>query len=212
VSRVGILGGTFDPIHTGHVAAAEAALECASLDRVLFVPSAQPPHRSAALAPAEDRFEMCRLAIEGEPRFRVSNVEIKRGGRSYTVDTLRELKRLQPADDLFLILGWDAARLLPTWRDPKTVIALATIVIISRPGTHAPDPQRELPEETRNKFVDAALDAGRFVYCGAHTTPDVSGSAVRRAIGRGESVAGKVPVPVERYIAAHHLYANGPDS
>jgi nicotinate-nucleotide adenylyltransferase len=198
--RVGVLGGTFDPIHVGHVAAASAALECASLDRVLFVPSAEPPHRAAALAPAEDRLEMCRLAIVGEPRFEVSDLEIRRGGRSYTVDTLQELKRLRPADDFFLILGWDAAKLLRTWRDPVNVVELATIVIISRPGTQAPQPA---------DFVEAGFDPDRFTFCGLQTTPDVSGSAVRRAIGRGESVAGKVPAQVERYIATHHLYADG---
>jgi nicotinate-nucleotide adenylyltransferase len=199
VSKVGVLGGTFDPIHVGHLAAASAAIECANLDRVLFVPSAQPPHRAAALAPAGDRLEMCRLAIAGEPRFEVSDVEIRRGGRSYTVDTLRELKRIQPADELFLILGWDAARLLRTWRDPKTVIDLASIVIISRPGTNAPH---------QADFVEAGLDSGRFTFCGLQTTPDVSGSEVRRSIGRGESVAGKVPAQVEQYIAAHHLYGD----
>jgi nicotinate-nucleotide adenylyltransferase len=181
------------------VAAASVALECAKLDRVLFVPSAQPPHRAAALAPAHDRLEMCRLAIDGEPRFEVSDVEIRRGGRSYTVDTLRELKRLQADDDLFLILGWDAARLLRTWRDPEKVTELASIVIISRPGAQTPQ---------QTEFVEAGLDGGRFTFCGLQTTPDVSGSAVRRAIGRGESVAGKVPVQVERYIAMHHLYAD----
>ena len=197
--RVGILGGTFDPIHVGHVAAASAAVECANLDRVLFVPSAQPPHRAAALAPAPDRFEMCRLAIQGEPRFEVSDVEIQRGGRSYTVDTLLALRQLRPADDLSLILGWDAARLLRNWRDPEKVIELASIVIISRPGT---------PRPQQSDFVDAGLYSGRFTFCDLQTTPDVSGSAVRRAIGRGESVAGKVPEQVERYIAAHHLYAD----
>jgi nicotinate-nucleotide adenylyltransferase len=208
--RVGILGGTFDPIHVGHVAAASAALECANLDRVLFVPSAQPPHRAAARAPAVDRLEMCRLAIAGEPRFEVSDVEIRRGGRSYTVDTLQELTRLRPGDDLFLILGWDAAKLLRTWRDPEKVIELASIVIISRPGTQAPQPQNEKPGETRMKFVEAGLAEGRYIYCGASTTPDVSGSDVRRAIARGETAAGKVPAQVERYIAAHHLYTAGP--
>jgi nicotinate-nucleotide adenylyltransferase len=200
VSRVGVLGGTFDPIHVGHVAAASAALACADLDLVLFVPSAQPPHRAAALAPAVDRLEMCRLAIVGEPRFEVSDVEIRRGGRSYTVDTLQELKRLRPADELLLILGWDAAQLLRTWRDPEKVIELASIVIISRPGTKAPD---------QADFDAAGLDSDRFTFCGRQTTPDVSGSAVRRAIRQGESVAGRVPAQVEHYIAMHHLYADG---
>jgi nicotinate-nucleotide adenylyltransferase len=200
VSRLGVLGGTFDPIHIGHVAAASAALECAHLDRVMFVPSAQPPHRGAALSSAEDRFAMCKLAVEGEPRFEVSDVEIMRGGRSYTVDTLRELKRLQPVDDLFLILGWDAARLLRTWRDPEAVLQLASVVILSRPGTRAPE---------QHDFVESGLDVPGAIYCAAQATPDVSGSDVRRTIGRHESVAGKVAPQVERYIAAHHLYADG---
>ena len=138
--RLGVLGGTFDPIHVGHLAAAKVAIDCAHLDRVLFVPSAQPPHRVAATAPAEDRLAMCRLAVEGEPRFEVSDVEVKRGGRSYTVDTLDELQGAHPQDELLLILGWDAARLFRTWREPDRVSALASVVIVTRPGMEPPTP------------------------------------------------------------------------
>ena len=115
--RTGILGGTFDPIHLGHLAAAHAAMDCADLDRVIFIPAAVPPHRPATAADASDRLEMTRLAIGGEKRFDVSDVEIRRAGVSYTVDTLRELHRLYPKDELFLILGWDAAKLFSTWRE-----------------------------------------------------------------------------------------------
>ncbi len=194
--RIGLLGGTFDPIHIGHLGAASAAADCAGLDRVIFVPSAEPPHRGAAVASAEDRLAMCRLAIEGEPLFEVSDVEVRRGGRSYTVDTLREMRARLPVDELFLILGWDAAKMIRTWRDPQAVLDLATILVVSRPGTPAPAQQ---------DLESAGLGTGRVVLC-LKATPNVSGSALRQAIANGESVAGKLPVAVERYIATRHLY------
>ena len=194
--RIGVFGGTFDPIHDGHLAAAEAAMECANLDRVVFVPSAQPPHRAAALAPADDRLAMTRLAVGDDPRFEVSDVEVKRGGMSYTADTLAELQRDYPDDELFLILGWDAARLFSTWHEPESVTRLASVVIVGRPGMQSPMPSD----------LDAAgLDPGRVILC-LLPTPDVSGSGLRRAIAAGESVAGMLSPAVERHIADHDLY------
>lgn len=196
--RWGILGGTFDPIHVGHLAVGKAAIECARIDRVLFVPSAQPPHREAALAPAEDRLAMVRLAVEGEPRFEVSDVEVRRGGTSYTADTLNELHREYPNDELFLILGWDAARLFRTWHEPERVASLSWVVILDRPGMGQPNP---------SEFAGLGLDPSRVIYC-HYPTPDVSGSALRRAIAAGQPVAGKLPPAVERYIADHQLYGD----
>ncbi len=194
--RVGILGGTFDPIHYGHIAAAESARECARLDRVLFIPSAVPPHRASAVADAAQRLDMCRLAVDGHEAFDVSNVEVRRGGASYTADTLAELKRANPQDELWLILGWDAARLLSTWHEPEKVLRLASFVVVSRPGTQAPN---------IDELTTAGLNPAHVVLC-RRQTPDVSGSALRRAIANGESVSGKVPEAVARYIATHHLY------
>jgi len=196
--RVGVLGGTFDPIHMGHVEVAKAAMECARLDRVLFVPSAQPPHRAAAEASAEDRLAMSRLAVDGDSRLEVSDVEVKRGGKSYTVDTLQELHRSLPDDELFLILGWDAARLFRTWHQPEGVSALASFVIVGRPG---------MPPPKQADLKLAGLDPDRVVVC-LLPTPDISGSELRRAIAAGKSVAGKLPPAVERYIAAHHVYGD----
>ena len=195
---IGVLGGTFDPIHVGHLAAASAALDCAHLDRVLFVPSASPPHRPPAVAPAEHRLAMCELAIEGEPRFEVSEVETRRGGPSYTVDTLLELHRLHPDGEMFLILGWDAAKLFRSWREPDRVAALATLIIVARPRIQPP----EAPE-----LRAAGIDPARAVLC-LRPTPDVSASSLRRAIAAGESIDGKVPPAVASYIAVHHLYAD----
>jgi nicotinate-nucleotide adenylyltransferase len=197
VSRIGILGGTFDPIHLGHLAAAQAAMECAHLDRVLFIPSAQPPHRGPARATVTDRLAMSRLAIDGDPRYEVSDVEIKRGGPSYTVDTLEELHRSFPNDQLFLILGWDAARLFRTWHEPDRVGSLASIVIVDR-GQSQP---------ALSELQAIGLAPERLSLCHVRT-PEISGSELRRAIEAGESVAGKVPPAVERYIAAHHIYGD----
>ena len=195
--RLGMLGGTFDPFHFGHLAAADAAIDCAELDRVIFIPAAQPPHRPPATASPQQRLEMCRLGIEGEPRFEVSEVELKREGPSYTVDTLEEMQRAQPADELFLILGWDAARLFSTWHRPDEVRGLATIVVVARPGSAA-------PREEDLKGV--GLDKAKVILC-LRTTPDVSASEIRRAAAAGEPITGKVPQAVERYIASHRLYA-----
>lgn len=194
--RIGILGGTFDPIHAGHLAAARVAMDCAHLDQVLFVPSAQPPHRGAATAPAQDRLAMVRLATESENGFAVSDLEIRRGGLSFTVDTLRELKRAHPNDELYLILGWDAARLFFTWHRPEDIRRLVSVVVVGRPGT---------PPPNADDLRAAGLDPKRVVVC-LEGTPDVSGSALRGAIGRGDSVADRLSPAVERYIADHHLY------
>ena len=194
--RLGILGGTFDPIHEGHVAAARFAMECAHLDRVLFIPTGRPPHRTAALAPEGDRLAMVRLAIEDQPRFEVSDMEIKRGGLSYTADTMAELHRLNPDDDLFLILGWDAARLFRTWHEPDRVASLGSIVIPSRPGTDPP---------TGSEMTALGLRPERVIKCSGGT-PDISGSALRGEIAAGRPVTGKLPAAVERYIAERGLY------
>jgi nicotinate-nucleotide adenylyltransferase len=191
-----VLGGTFDPVHNGHVAAAEAAVECADLDEVVFVPTGNPPHRPPAMASPEQRLEMVRLATADEPRFAVSDIEVKRDGPSFTLDTLLALRGANPHAELFLVLGWDAASQVRSWHRPDEVLALAPIVVVTRPG-------RSAPEES--DIRTAGLDPARILLC-ARTTPSVSGSEIRRAIAAGRSVAGMVPPAVERFIAAHHLY------
>jgi nicotinate-nucleotide adenylyltransferase len=194
--RIGILGGTFDPIHFGHIAAAHAAIECARLDHVILIPSGRPPHRAPAVAPAAERLEMTRLAAEGNDAFEVSDLEVRRGGASFTSDTLAELKGAHPRDDLFLILGWDAAKLFSTWHEPEKVKQLASFVVVSRPGTQTPNV---------DDLNAAGLDPARVILC-LRATPDISGSALRRAIATGESVDDKVPAAVAQHIAERHLY------
>ena len=196
--RIGILGGTFDPIHLGHLAAARAAIECAQLDRVLVLPSGRPPHRQAAVADAQHRLAMSRLAVEDDPRLEVSDAEIRREGLSYTVDTLRELRLAHPGDEMFLILGWDAARMFATWHEPQEVQKLASIVVVTRPGSPQPD---------EDAIRAAGLDPWATIVC-VRPTPDISGSALRRAIAKGESLEDRVPDAVERYIVEHGLYGD----
>jgi nicotinate-nucleotide adenylyltransferase len=191
-----MLGGTFDPIHNGHIAAAEAAVECANLDEVLFVPTGNPPHRPPAEASPAQRLEMCRLATSDDPRFAVSDVEVTREGPSYTLDTLWALRGANPHAELFLVLGWDAASQLRSWHRPDEVLSIAPIVVVTRPGRNAP---------AEADIRSAGLDPARVVLC-PRPTPSVSGSEIRRAIAVGKSIAGMVPPAVERYIAAHHLY------
>ena len=198
--KVGVLGGTFDPIHLGHLAAARAAMDCAGLDTVLFVPTGTPPHRGAAVAGAKQRVEMCRLAIAGEERFDVSDIEVTRSGASYTVDTLKALSKARPGDDLFLILGWDAARLFKTWHEPREVQRLATVVVVTRPGSG---------DVTQDALQSAGLPAASIIC--ERVTPDISGSALRRAIAGGESVADRLPAAVSDYVAANHLYMDNHD-
>ena len=194
--RLGILGGTFDPVHLGHVAMAEAAADCAGLSRVLMVPARVPPHRAPAAAPAADRLEMCRLAVAGHPRLEVSDLELRRAGPSYTRDTLDQLSREHPNDELYLLLGWDAAREIGAWRSPNEVMRLARLVIVSRPG---------LPAPTAADLEAAGIEPAGAVLCDTRT-PDLESTDVRRVVERGGSLTDLVGPSVEAYIRRHRLY------
>ena len=197
MSRVGIVGGTFDPVHLGHVAMAEAAARCAELDLVLLVPASIPPHKAPATAPAVDRLEMVRLALAGHARFRASDVELRRPGPSYTVDTLRALAAERPQDELYLVLGWDAAREIGSWREPDEVMRVARLVIVSRPGWDAP---------TAGDFRAAGIDTARAVLCDAHT-PDIEATEIRQRIESGGRLDGLLAPEVQDYIRRRRLYA-----
>jgi len=194
--KLGLVGGTFDPVHVGHIAVAEAAADCAALDRVLLIPSNVPPHRSPALASAADRLEMTRLAAAGHPRLEVSDIELRRPGPSYTVDTLRQLKTERPQDELYLVLGWDAARDIGAWRSPAELMHLAGLVIVTRPGYPRPSPAQ---------LAEAGIDAARAVICDA-PTPDVESTDVRRLIEEGGSLERVLHPAVEIYIRDRGLY------
>jgi nicotinate-nucleotide adenylyltransferase len=198
--RVGILGGTFDPIHLGHLDAAQAARRCASLDQVLLVPAGKPPHKRGTRASAADRLEMCRLAADQLPGIGVWDWEVRRTEPSYTVDTLRAFRRQRPEDTPFLVLGWDAAQQIPTWQQPAEIVRLAKMVLFERPG---------LPPPGEADLRAAGLDPARVTVC-AEPTRDVAATRIRRLAGSGRSLAGLVPPEVERYIAERGLYRSRP--
>jgi nicotinate-nucleotide adenylyltransferase len=200
-----MLGGTFDPIHRGHLALAHAARTELGLDEIVFVPAGIPPHKiGRRISPSADRLAMVELAIAGEPGFTVSRVEIDRPGPSFTADTVEGMLEAAAADrpiEITVILSVDAFADLPTWRDPGRLVALARLAVAPRPGHASPDM--------------AALGArvpglaGRVsVLAGPNL--DVSASDIRGRVGRGEPIGDLVPPAVAAYIQAHHLYREPP--
>src|SRR5437773_2235954 len=137
--RLGVFGGTFDPVHLGHLILAEQCREQGQLDRVLFVPAAQPPHKPRPQAAFAARVEMLQLALSGNAAFEIDELEAERTGPSYTADTLEELARRRPADELFLIVGADSLRDLPSWYQPERILQRANLLVVARPD--APPPQ-----------------------------------------------------------------------
>lgn len=200
-ARLGIFGGTFDPIHYAHLAIAEQVREQLALAEVLFVPAARTVHKPVAgVSAAEDRARMVGLAIADNPAFYLSRIEIERGGPSYTVDTLAQLAAWRPDDELVFILSAEAARELPTWREPKRIVELATIAVVPRLGYETPDGEwlaHEFPGlGERFHFADApAL---------GHSASDI-----RRRVRAGLSIRYLVPPAVEQYIREHALYQGG---
>jgi nicotinate-nucleotide adenylyltransferase len=203
--RIGVYGGSFDPVHIGHLLLAECCREQAGLDRVLFVPAATQPHKqNRRLADPQHRIDMLRLATGGHPAFEVATLEIDRGGVSYTVDTLAALKSAHPAAELCLLLGPDALAGLPTWREPRRIADLATLVAVER--------------ESLDDLRAAATTSGLAELLGADrlaTLLDrrvrmpaigIRASDLRAAVAADRSIRYRTPRAVEAYIAAHGLY------
>jgi nicotinate-nucleotide adenylyltransferase len=212
LARVAVLGGSFNPIHYGHLLLAEDVLEQLALDRVLFVPAGSPPHKPAALlAPAADRFEMVRRAIAEHPRFDVSDVELRRTGPSFTVDTLSALAA--GGDQLYYIVGSETFLDLLTWREPRKVAALARLVVIPRAGsvfdTEGAAAQKVLHEiGVEGGFVHAggAPPPARGVLIVHATSLPLSASDLRRRVREGRSLVYRVPPAVIDYVQTHGLY------
>ena len=193
--RIGLLGGSFDPPHIGHLLSAVDAYEALALDRLVFIPAAvQPLKAGRACATAEHRLAMTRLLIGGDPRFDVSAIEIDRGGLSYTVDTLTTLAAAWPGAELFWLVGVDVLKSFPKWKEPARIVQLATLVVVKRVGTGDGDETPDLssiPGEPR-------LLATRRI--------DLSSTEIRDRVREGKSIRGFVPEAVADYIAAERLY------
>ncbi|HEX4673390.1 MAG TPA: nicotinate-nucleotide adenylyltransferase [Solirubrobacteraceae bacterium] len=196
--RIGILGGTFNPPHLGHLVCAQEAYLQLHLDRVMVIPASIPPHKPVEDEPGADhRLELCRLAFQrDESRFAVSDLEIRRDGTSYTVDTLKELHSSEPDSELYLIVGADIAAGLPKWREPEKVLSLATLAVAQRPGTGPETVERALAElrgAERARFFDMP-EIG------------ISSTMLRDRVREGQPIRYLTTDAVGGYIARHNLY------
>jgi nicotinate-nucleotide adenylyltransferase len=199
--RLGLLGGTFDPVHYGHLLLAECCREQCRLDAVWFLPTAVPPHKQdRALTPTEQRVEMLALAIAGNPAFSVCRYETDRGGVNYTVDTLTHFHEEDPGREMFFLLGADMLADLPHWRSPARICELALPVVVRRPGAGAIDfgclseiaPSERIEQIRRHQVEMPEIG--------------ISGTDLRRRVSLGESIRYRVPRAVEVYIETHGLY------
>ena len=199
--QLGIFGGTFDPIHLGHLLLAEYAREHARLDRVVFMPAARSPHKQDR-QPADDsqRIELLELAIGGHEAFEVSRLEIDRGGVSYTVDTLTEFQKQHTDASLFFVMGGDSLAEFSTWREPRRILELAIPLVVSRPGSPVADVNVLADLTTAERLKEIA--AVQF----AMPQIDISSSDIRRRVAAGESIRFQVTRAVEGYIEAQALY------
>ena len=189
---MGILGGTFNPIHLGHLFIAQDALEQCQLDRVLFIPTAQPPHKSLAdNVSATQRLRLLRLAIAGDKRFAVDDLEILRGGKSYSVETVTELRRRQPTADFYFIIGGDSLAELHLWREVEQLVKLCRFLVFARPG-YVAKPVGRLP-------------GLRYKLFSTHPT-EISSREIRARVARGRSIRYLVPDSVRQYIERQQLY------
>jgi nicotinate-nucleotide adenylyltransferase len=195
--RIGILGGTFNPPHLGHLVAAQEAYRELTLEQVVLIPAGIPPHKPVDDEPGpEHRLELCRLAVGGDERFAVSDLELRRDGPSFTVDTLKLLRTQSPSDDLFLILGGDIAAGLPKWHEPERVLELATVAIAKRRGTAKAAVQDALTQ----------LKGGERARFFEMPRIGISSTMVRRRVRAGQPIRYFVPDGVMHYIETHGLY------
>ena len=197
MSRVGILGGTFNPPHVGHLICAQEALTQLGLDRVVLMPVFAPPHKDVANDPGPDvRLKLCVLATEDDPQLEVSDIEIEREGTSYTVDTLRELHETAPDDELTLIVGADVAQALPDWHEPEEVLSLARIAVTERGGVGHADVL---------KGMGSLADSGQIDFFEMMRI-DVSSSAIRQRLSHDEPVRYLLTDPVREEIERRGWY------
>ena len=208
--RVGVLGGTFDPLHLAHVAIAAGALAHLDLDEVRLVPCRRPPHKERTdLTPGADRLAMIALGTQDHPRLLPSSVELTRPAPSYTIDTLRVLNAEEPEHRFYFIMGMDSFREIGSWKEYETLLREHHLVVVGRPAQADPENTAELPIEARHRLVESATDRdtpdGR-VHLLDVTPPAVSATVIRARARRGERLDDLVPVAVASYIHKCMLY------
>jgi nicotinate-nucleotide adenylyltransferase len=212
--KIGIFGGTFDPIHWGHLRSAEEVSETFGLDCVYFIPASIPPHkRGQTHTPVRDRLQMVRLAVARNPRFKVSTMEVRRPGVSYSIDTVREFaRRLKPTDSLYFIIGLDAFREIATWRDYEEIFPLCNFIVTSRPGSKESDPLKGTGVAVKKLFCydfkrqNYRHRSGTRVHFIELTDIAISASEIRALVRQGKSIRYLGPSSVEKYIIRRRLY------
>jgi nicotinate-nucleotide adenylyltransferase len=197
--RIGILGGTFDPVHLGHLAVAEEARRLLVLDEIIFLPAGQPYFKDiSAISPAEDRLKMLEMAVAGQPFYKISRLELDRSGPSYAVDSVEQIRKLyQPGGEIFFIMGWDSLMNLPLWHEAERLISLCRIAAAPRPGYSSPDVgslEGKLPGISRQTVVMS------------RPMMDISATDIRCRARQGLPLEGLVPSAVAAYIRERGLY------
>lgn len=203
---IGIFGGTFDPVHYGHLRPAREVMSTLSLQKLFLVPASTPPHRQPPVVDAAQRLQMTQLAVTEFPELTVDDGEIQRGGTSYTVDTLQTYRQLYPQTPMCLLVGSDVFASLETWHQWQRIPELAHLVVMQRPHHKADAIPQWSEDRVTQEISELSTTLAGKVYRCAVTLQDISATAVRQAIGRHADVAHMVPAPVLQYIQQHHLY------
>lgn len=209
----GILGGTFNPVHYGHLRSAEEVREILSLERIIFIPASIPPHKTEGLIPFHHRYRMVEIAISDNQFFAVSDIEARRGGKSYSVETLEQLKEKEGDRELYFIVGSDAFSQFRTWKRPHDILKVANIVVIERPGFSIDNIRKYIEVELGIPFQyngdnEIKIATGKSIHLMKVTILDISSSEIRKKVQRGESIKYLVPLGVENYIMLNNLYRN----
>ena len=211
--KVGLFGGTFNPIHWGHLRPAEEIREAFDLAQIIFIPVHVPPHKKSDVTSAAHRFSMVKRAIRGNSFFRVSDIELKRPGRSYSIDTIRHFHGLAGVEQkMFFIIGMDAFREIYTWKDYPAFFSACNFIVMDRPGAQSVQTQQILPRDIRNEFTYRGTErcfvhiSGCRIHLYSVTQLDISSTVIRAHIRQGRSIRYLVPPAVESYIAEQRLY------
>ena len=210
--RIGVYGGTFDPVHVGHVFPVEETRVNLGLDRVLYVPASQPPHKPASpSAPAHHRFAMLALALEPYPNLLLSDFEVARGGTTYTIETLRHLRAQREDAEILLVLGSDSLAQIETWRSFRELLSEFRLAVVGREGFGREALGASLPPDVAARFAPEGSRPGgeageHSIYWGGNAPVTISSTWLRRAIPAGENLSGSLPQNVVAYLRKHGLY------
>jgi nicotinate-nucleotide adenylyltransferase len=210
--RIGVYGGTFDPVHLGHVLPVEETRVNLGLDRILYVPASQPPHKPASpSAPAHHRFAMLALALEPYPNLLLSDFEVLRGGTTYTIETLRHLRAQREDAEILLVLGSDSLAQIETWRSFREILAEFRLAVVGREGFTREALCRALPKDVAERFAPEGSRPGgdvreHSIYWGGNAPVTISSTWLRRAIPAGENLSESLPENVAAYLRKHALY------